>query len=396
MSRLAELIKELCSNGVEYSPLEKCCNILDRQRKPVTKSAREIGKYPYYGANGIQDYVSDYIFDGTFVLVGEDGSVITQNGNPVVTWAQGKIWVNNHAHIIEETEGVLLRYLYHYIQTVDVTPLIHGNIPKLTGGDFKTIPVPIPPLPVQEEIVRILDNFTELTAQLTAELTARKKQYEYYRSSLLLQTSSVPMFPLKTVVKKSCSGSTPAKGNSSYYVNGDVPWLRTQDVRFNEIYEIDSFITEEAVAKTSAKWIPPNCVIIAISGATAGRCAINKIPTTTNQHCLNLEIDDSKALYKYVFYCVYSQYEELISKKQGARGDLNSSLVLGLDIPIPYPDNVEKSLAEQQRIVDILDRFDTLCNDISSGLPAEIKARQKQYEYYRDKLLSFPRAELEV
>lgn len=109
-----------------------------------------------------------------------------------------------------------------------------------------------------------------------------------------------------------------------------------------------------------------------------------------------MEIDDSKALYKYVFYCVYSQYEELISKKQGARGDLNSSLVLGLDIPIPYPDDVEKSLAEQQRIVDILDRFDTLCNDISNGLPAEIKARQQQYEYYRDKLLAFPKAELEV
>jgi type I restriction enzyme S subunit len=174
MSRLDELIEELCPNGVEYKPLEKCCNILDRHRKPVTKSARETGVYPYYGANGIQDYVSDYIFDGTFVLVGEDGSVMTKNGNPVVAWVEGKIWVNNHAHIIEEIEGVLLRYLYHYIQTVDVTPLIHGNIPKLTGGDFKAISIPLPPLPVQEEIVRILDNFTELTA----ELTARKKQYE--------------------------------------------------------------------------------------------------------------------------------------------------------------------------------------------------------------------------
>ena len=254
------------------------------------------------------------------------------------------------------------------------------------------VTIPLPPLAVQEEIVRILDNFTELTA----ELTARKKQYGYYRDSLLLQGNNSPMLPLKTVVKKSCSGGTPQKGNSSYYVNGDVPWLRTQDVRFNEIYEIDSFITEEAVAKTSAKWIPANCVIIAISGATAGRCAINKIPTTTNQHCLNLEIDSSKALYKYVFYCVCSKYEELLAKKQGARGDLNSSLVLGIDIPIPYPEDSDKSLDEQQRIVDILDRFDTLCSDISSGLPAEITARQKQYEYYRDKLLTFTKAELEV
>ena len=93
-------------------------------------------------------------------------------------------------------------------------------------------------------------------------------------------------------------------------------------------------------------------------------------------------VDESKALYKYVFYCVANQYEELVARKQGARGDLNSSLILSLKIPVP-------PLAEQQRIVDILDRFDALCNDITSGLPAEIEARKKQYEYYRDKLLTF-------
>ena len=184
-SKLDELIQQYCPDGVEYRKLEDCCTVLDKKRKPVTKAAREAGEYPYYGANGIQDYVSDYIFDGTFVLVGEDGSVITKAGTPVVTWAEGKIWVNNHAHIIEETDGVLLRYLFHYIQTIDVTPLIHGNIPKLTGGDFRALQIPIPPLPVQSEIVRILDNFTELTAELTAELSNRKKQYEYYRNLLL-------------------------------------------------------------------------------------------------------------------------------------------------------------------------------------------------------------------
>ena len=181
MSKLKELIAELCPNGVEYKALEKCCVILDKKRKPITKSARTNGEYPYYGANGIQDYVDNYIFDGTYVLVGEDGSVITKRGTPVITWATGKIWVNNHAHIIEEISGVSLRYLYHFLQTVDVTPLIHGNIPKLTGKDFKNISIPVPPPPVQEEIVRILDSFTSLTA----ELQARQKQYEYYRDQLL-------------------------------------------------------------------------------------------------------------------------------------------------------------------------------------------------------------------
>ena len=133
-SKLDELIQQYCPDGVEYRKLEDCCTVLDKKRKPVTKAAREAGEYPYYGANGIQDYVSDYIFDGTFVLVGEDGSVITKAGTPVVTWAEGKIWVNNHAHIIEETDGVLLRYLFHYIQTIDVTPLIHGNTDPYTAS----------------------------------------------------------------------------------------------------------------------------------------------------------------------------------------------------------------------------------------------------------------------
>ena len=189
MKKLSELINELCPNGVEYKPLEKCCNILDNMRKPITKSAREKGDYPYYGANGIQDYVSNYIFDGNFILVGEDGSVINRKGNPIVTWAEGKIWVNNHAHIIEEIEGVKLRYLFYYIQTINVANLIHGNIPKLNQGDFRRLKIAVPPIEVQLEIVRILDRFTELEvefeAKLEAELEARRKQYEYYRDKIL-------------------------------------------------------------------------------------------------------------------------------------------------------------------------------------------------------------------
>ena len=93
-------------------------------------------------------------------------------------------------------------------------------------------------------------------------------------------------------------------------------------------------------------------------------------------------IDEGKALYQYVFYCVCNCYEELLSRKQGARGDLNSSLILGITIPLP-------SLEKQKEIVNIIENYDTLCNDISAGLPAEIEARQKQYEYYRDQLLTF-------
>ena len=250
---------------------------------------------------------------------------------------------------------------------------------------MEKVVIPVPPLEVQREIVRVLDSFTllteELKTKLTAELTARKMQYEFYRNELINNCNG-EWIELRDVVKKSCSGATPKKGVAEYYEGGTIPWIRTQDIKFNEVYSVDSYITEEAVKSTAAKWIPENCVIVAISGATAGRCAINKIRATTNQHCLNMEINPEKALYKYIYFCLCSQYEELISRKQGARGDLNSSLILSVKIPLP-------TMETQLKIVNCIEKLDRITNDMNEGLATEIEARQKQYEYYRDKLLSF-------
>lgn len=205
---------------------------------------------------------------------------------------------------------------------------------------------------------------------------------------LIQKQRQFPIVDLHTVVKRKCSGATPAKGNREYYDGGNIPWLRTQDVRFNEIVEVESYITEKAVNETAVKWIPENCVIVAISGASAGRCAINKIRTTTNQHCLNLEIDSSKALYKYIYYCIANQYQELLSRKQGARGDLNSSLILSLKIPLP-------PLEVQREIVRVLDHFTELTTELTTELATELAARKKQYEYYRDQLLNKKRDSVE-
>ena len=106
---------------------------------------------------------------------------MNKDNTPVLTWATGKIWVNNHAHVLSEKPGVMLRFLFYYLQTVDISSIVRGTPPKLNQQNMKNIVVPVPPLPVQQEIVRILDKFTELTA----ELTARQKQYEYYRDKLL-------------------------------------------------------------------------------------------------------------------------------------------------------------------------------------------------------------------
>ncbi|EAJ7012361.1 restriction endonuclease subunit S [Campylobacter upsaliensis] len=175
---------------VPYVTLGEACEILDNLRKPITKSKRTQGIYPYYGANGIQDYVNEYIFDGDFLLMGEDGSVINKDNSPVLNWVSGKFWVNNHAHILKEKSNTTnLRFVFFYLQTCDVSSIVRGVPPKINQQNLKTIQIPLPPLAVQNEIVELLDKFDTLTNDLTsgipAEIEARKKQYEYYRERLL-------------------------------------------------------------------------------------------------------------------------------------------------------------------------------------------------------------------
>ena len=377
MNKLSDLINKICPNGVEYKTLEKCCNILDNMRKPITKSAREKGNYPYYGANGIQDYVSNYIFDGKFILVGEDGSVINRNGNPIVTWAEGKIWVNNHAHIIEEIEGIQLRYLYYYIQTINVANLIHGNIPKLNQGDFRKLRIAVPPMEVQCEIIRILDKFTELEAELEAELENRKKQYEYYRDKLLNFD--------KTGNPCGCT-HTHTHGylleKTKYYtldeITNNIYSGKNKNKSSDGKYSV--YGSTGVISKTTVPAYKKDNILIARVGVNAGYVYIAKGEYDVSDNTLIVELKDNVNL-KYVYYQLSN-----INLHQYARGGGQPLITAGQmkQVSIPVP-----SLEKQNKIVDILDRFDKLCNDISEGLPAEIEARKKQYEYYRDKLLTF-------
>ena len=386
MSKLQELIKELCPDGVELRKLGEVCEILDSKRQPIAKGKRIPGKYPYYGANGVQDYVDNYIFDGVFLLVGEDGSVINKDNSPVLNWAVGKIWVNNHAHILAEKYCCNLRYLYFILQVTNVSKIVRGMPPKINQENLINIEIPLPPLEVQNEIVRILDAFTAHTAELQAELQARKEQYEYYRNKLLTfdeNDERVKWMTLGEVSVNVCSGGTPSTSNKKYY-QGHIPWLRTQEVDWKDVFYTKIKISEDAIKNSSAKIIPPNCVIVAMYGATAGKTCINKIPLTTNQACCNLEINKDIALYKYVYYWLYKEYYKLKALGEGSQSNISGKKIKSYAIPIP-------PLSEQQRIVSILDKFESLVNDLSEGLPAEIAAVQEQYEYYRNKLLTFKR-----
>lgn len=142
------------------------------------------------------------------------------------------------------------------------------------------------------------------------------------------------------------------------------------------------FLTELGLSSSSANWVPADTVIVAMYGATVAKVAVTSIPLTTNQACCNLEVDQSVASVRFVFQWIASQYENLKALGQGSQTNINAQIVKNFPIPIP-------ELSEQIRIAELLDNFESLTNDISIGLPAEIEARRKQYEYYRDKLLTF-------
>ena len=377
MSKLEELIQELCPDGVETFPLEECCNILDKKRKPVTKNSREKGEYPYYGANGVQDYVSDYIFNGKFVLVGEDGSVITKSGTPVVTWAEGKIWVNNHAHVIEEKSGTMLRYLYFYIQTIDVTSLIHGNIPKLTGRDFRSLKIALPPLEIQREIVSILDNFTELTA--------RKTQYTYYRDKLLANSYKGEIKQLEECCDSIADGDhqAPPKADSG------VPFITISDI--DERHEINlnvtKYVPDEYYNRLADKRRPQKGdVLYTVVGSYGIPVYISENKRFVFQRHIailrpNNAVIDSRYLYHAMNGTAFHRQADLAAKG-AAQKTIGLASLAKMTVPVP-------PLDVQNRIVNVLDNFEKICSDLNIGLPAEIEARQKQYEYYRDKLLSF-------
>ncbi len=174
-----------------------------------------------------------------------------------------------------------------------------------------------------------------------------------------------------------CSGGTPATSIKEYY-QGDIPWLRTQEVNWKDIYDTEIKISEEAIRNSSAKLIPTNCVIVAMYGATAAKSCINKIPLTTNQACCNLQVNENIATYKYVYQWLCREYKNLKALGEGSQSNISGKKIKSYQIPIP-------PLEVQNEIVRILDTFTSHAEE----LEAELQARKEQYEYYRYKLLSF-------
>ena len=176
--------------GYAYVTLEDISINCDSLRKPVTKGNRNVGNYPYYGASGIVDYVDDYIFDGDYLLVSEDGANLVSRVTPIAFSIKGKNWVNNHAHVLKFNNIYEQKYVEMYLNALDLSQFISGAAqPKLNQMSLNTIPIPLPEISKVKQIVEALNCLdsicSDLTSGLPAEIESRQKQYEYYRDYLL-------------------------------------------------------------------------------------------------------------------------------------------------------------------------------------------------------------------
>ncbi|EPI4695875.1 restriction endonuclease subunit S [Morganella morganii] len=273
--------------------------------------------------------------------------------------------------------------------------LIHAVPMKINLGEIGKIVIPIPcpdnsekSLAIQSEIVRILDTFSTLTAELTAELTVRKKQYNYYRDQLLsFNDGEVEWKPLGEIGEvRMCKRILKSQTTSE----GDIPFYKIGT--FGK--KPDAYISRSLFNEFKEKYTYPKSgeILISASG-TIGRTVIfdGKESYFQDSNIVWIENDEKIILNKYLFY--FYQIAKWEISEGGTIQRLYNENLRKLEIPVPFPRNPEKSLAEQARIVRILDKFDTLSTSITEGLPREIELRQKQYEYYRDLLFSFPKPE---
>lgn len=405
MSKLEELIKKLCPNGVEYKKLGELFNT--KNGYTPSKSNPEFwenGMVPWFRMEDIREngrilskatqYVSRKAIKGepfpensiivaTSATIGEHALITVPSlANQRFTYLMLKDQYKDMFNV---------KFLYYYCFRLDSyckECLNQGNFASVDMKKFAKFKFPIVPLPVQREIVRILDNFTELTAELqeklTTELTARKKQYEYYRNSLLTFENETPMQALGDVCDV-ISGGTPSKKNSDYWTGGTIKWLSSTVCQNQKTVDrITDYITEQGLSESSAKMMKEGTTLIALVGATIGKVAYLPFEAAINQNIVGIYPKDiTKLDPSYVYYVCTTLYPKFLALTQGSKLAMaNMSFVRGLEIPVP-------SIDIQRRLVQVLDNFEAICSDLSIGLPAEIEARQKQYEYYRDKLLTF-------
>jgi restriction endonuclease, S subunit len=387
MTVLDELIQELCPEGVAYKTLGEIATDIFRGAGITKDQVRETGTpcvrygeiYTTYGV-WFEDCVSHTdetlltskkYFDYGDILFAITGESVEDIAKCCAYIGHETCLAGGDIVVLKHNEDP--KYLSYALSTLDAqkqkskgkvkSKVVHSSVP-----DINAIRVPVPPLPVQREIVRILDNFTELTA----ELTARKQQYAYYRDKLLTfgdvrggATSDVVWKTLAEIADI----STGSSNTDDAVKGGCYPFfVRSQQLLAKDEYEYD----EEAII-TAGDGVGVGNVFHYINGKYA-----------LHQRAYRIHPATDGLLGKYLYHYFVATFPKYIGQQmyQGSVPSIRRPMLNKFQVAIP-------SLDVQSRIVNVLDNFDAICTDLSSGLPAEIEARQKQYEYYRDKLLSF-------
>ena len=365
MSRIDDLIAELCPDGVPHRALDQ---VVAFQKGEQLKAEDRIdGPYPVVTAGRTNESThQEFNFGAGSVSVSSHGAY----AGHINYWAE-PIWLSNNVFLLAPSVPHLeSRFLFFALKSRQqrVRDRVHGGgVPYLNARDLAPLRIPVPPLEVQREIVRVLDQFTQLEAELEAELEARRRQYEHYQRSLLAVGSSVENIPMGEIAAIG-TGRTDRKDATA---DGAFPlYVRSKDVLASDKWEFD----ETAII------LPGEGGIGEIFHFAAGKYALH-------QRAYRVAPHDTRILPRFLYFYLRENFGDYVRQRAVTATVTSLRRSMLTDFPVPL-----LPLEEQTRVVEALDQLDALVNDISVGLPAELAARRKQYEYYRDKLLTFEEA----
>ena len=390
MSRLQELIQGFCPNGVDP---EKLGNLLDYEQpaKYIVKSTDYNDSYPTPVLTAGQTFILGYTNE-------QDGIYRADKNNPVIIfddfttsfhWVDFDFKIKSSAMKIlrPQKTDVSFKYIYYAMRTIGYEPVDHT---RHWISKYSQFEIPLPHIAVQEEIVRILDAFTSYAAELQAELQARKEQYAYYRDQLLTFDEHAEGVEWKKLGDDDvCDILTGFPFDSSKFVTQGIKLMRGMNIKrgildFNQ--NIDKYW--ESPIGFEKYLLNENDIVVAMDGSLVGKSfgmvLKQYLPLLLVQRVARIRSTNINI--RYVYFYITNHFPKYVDKvkTKGAIPHISAKDISNFPLPIPAP-------SEQQRIVSILDKFEALVNDLTEGLPAEIAAVQEQYEYYRNKLLSFPK-----
>ena len=375
MSRIDDLIRDLCPDGVEHKLLKDLVRIKNGRDFKHLKQ----GDIPVYGSGGVISYVNESASEGPSVLIPRKGSLNK------LYFVEGPFWTVDTIFYTEISNQLEPKYFYYYLQTLHLEKMNQaGGVPSLTQRALNELHIPTPPILIQREIARALDQFTQLEAELEAELEARQQQYAHYRNILV-----APRSPKESVklgeVSYIARGASPRPIRKFITNEEGMPWIKIGDVPPQGKYVTTTaqHISTDGVDKS--RQIKPGDFILSNS-MSFGRPYISKINGCIHDGWLVIANYEKTFDPDFLYHVLRSSPIQNGFAQRAGSGtvkNLNSKIVSDTLVPAPPID-------QQREIVHLLDKFDLLVNDLTSGLPAEIEARRKQYEYYRDRLLTFP------